>query len=247
MKKVSKPAGLAAAVLSLVCAGSVYADTITAVVGGSAQGGATYVSFDGLTPGQTTPYSSGALTVDFTGNAQTESSGVNNGSASPLLSGNNNLYFGAIYAGGDNTTYLAAGTSGNVPPGSITFNFATAQNYFGLLWGSVDANNTLTFYSGANGTGSVLDTITGTELNALNSVIAQTGYGDIYDAWGTAYVNVDIAAGFESVVATTGTFTFELDNVAYGSNSSVPDVNMTAGLLGGALVGLQMLRRKLFC
>ena len=237
MKNILKSAGLAAAIVSLACVGSVNADTITAVVGGSAQSGANYVTFDSLSGGQTAAYTSGSLTVDFTPNAQTESSGVNNGSASPILSGNNNLYFGSIYSGADNTTYLASGN--NVNSGVLTFNFSTAQNYFGLLWGSVDAGNTLTFYSGANGTGTAIYTITGAGLNAINSVIAQTGYGDIYDSWGTAYVNVDTSAAFESVVATTSTFTFEIDNVAYGSGS-VPDGGATALLLGLGFAGLSL-------
>jgi hypothetical protein len=33
----------------------------------------------------------------------------------------------------------------------------------------------------------VLETITGTDLNTLNNEIAQTGYGDTSDTWGTAY------------------------------------------------------------
>ena len=48
---------------------------------------------------------------------------------------------------------------------------------------------------------------------------------------GTAYVNINTGSPFESVIATTGTTTFEIDNVAYGT-ASVPDGGLTAGLLG---------------
>jgi hypothetical protein len=243
MKRITKSAVLAVAIGSVLGAGMASAQ-VTATVGGSAQASANYVSFDGVTGNSTTPYTSGALTVDFGTDAQTVLTPNTYGSAQPYLSGNNNLNFGSIYNGPDTTTYLTAGIEGpNSSP--ITFNFSTGQNYFGLLWGSVDANNTLTFWSGPNGTGSVLETITGTDLNTLNNEIAQTGYGDTSDTWGTAYVNVDTSTPFESVVASTTTFTFEIDNVAYGS--TVPDGGMTIALLGGAFAGLQALRRKLSC
>jgi hypothetical protein len=35
-----------------------------------------------------------------------------------------------------------------------------------------------------------------------------------------------------------------MDNIAYGDINGVPDGGMTVALLGGALVGLQALRRK---
>jgi hypothetical protein len=224
---------------AILFAGSVKADTITAVVGGSAESGAIYVNFDSLPALQNAPYTSGALTVDFGGASVTADSANTAGSNPPLLSGNNNLYFGSIYSGGDNTTYLADGNQGQ--NGTITFNFSSAQNYFGLLWGSVDANNTLTFYSGLNGTGSVINTVTGAELNTINPVVAQTGFGDQYDPWGTAYANVNTIATFQSVVATTGTFTFEIDNVAYAL-VPVPEpasmgILLLAGLSSLVLIG----------
>jgi hypothetical protein len=40
------------------------------------------------------------------------------------------------------------------------------------------------------------------------------------------------------------TFTFEIDNVTCGSNG-VPDGGMTVGLLGMALLGMSVIRRKL--
>jgi hypothetical protein len=247
---VSLLAGLSVGLVSLLGTGSAFAQ-YTAVIGGSAQSGATYVNFDSATPGSDTSIVSGALTVSFAGNAEAVQgpqavSSTDNYGAPPILSGNNNLNFGSIYSGYDNTPFIDAG---NIPnSGQITFNFSSAQNYFGLLWGSVDANNTLTFYSGANGTGSVIESITGADLVAENSAVASGGtdYGDTFNPWGTAYVNVDTSSAFESVVATSGTFTFEIDNVAYGDyGSSVPDGGMTFGLLGGALVGLRALRRRL--
>ena len=200
------------------------------VIGGNAQSGETYVNFDSLLSGQSSSYATGALTVSFTGNASTVAGNGPFGATDPYLSGNNNEFFEASTpAGYDATTYLQAGdnrigANGAPDNGSIIFSFSVPQTYLGLLLGSIDANNTLTFYAGQNGTGGVVDiagqsSITGSYLNSLNSSI---NIGDYTDANGTAYVNIDSSAPFESVVATTGTTTFEIDNVAY-NNNGVPD------------------------
>jgi hypothetical protein len=250
MKNISKSAGLVAAIVSLVCAGSVNADTVTVVIGGGAQSGANYVNFDSLPGASTASYTSGGLTVSFAGNARTDLAPGANTAAAPWLSVNNNVNFespSALPVGGqaDTTTFLATGN--NSLGGVLTFNFTSAQNYFGLLWGSIDystGNNILKFYSGANGTGSLVSTVTGADLAALNSAIDKnlTSEGS-QDITGTAYVNINTTLGFESVVATSANFTFEMDNIAYGT--SVPDGGMTVGLLGMALVGMSVIRRKL--
>jgi hypothetical protein len=251
MRNFSIPTGLALALVSVACAGSLNAQ-VSAVIGGNAQSGETYVNFDSLLSGQSSSYATGALTVSFTGNASTVAGNGPFGATDPYLSGNNNEFFEASTpAGYDATTYLQAGdnrigANGAPDNGSIIFSFSVPQTYLGLLLGSIDANNTLTFYAGQNGTGGVVDiagqsSITGSYLNSLNSSI---NIGDYTDSNGTAYVNIDSSAPFESVVATTGTTTFEIDNVSY-NNNGVPDGGMTIALLGGTLAGLQALRRKL--
>jgi hypothetical protein len=57
-----------------------------------------------------------------------------------------------------------------------------------------------------------------------------------------------------TLVPGLNTIEFEVYNIsgptgliAYGTATGVPDGGMTAGLLGGALIGLQMLRRRMFC
>jgi len=230
MKGISKSCRQIVVIGLWVCAGSVNADTLSVAIGGEAQSGANYVNFDSLSGGSTASYTSGVLSVSFVGNAQVESSTKNNASASPWLSGNNNVHFESpstlpSSGEGDTTTYIAAGNNGG--GGKATFNFSTAENYFGLVWGSIDgsgptANNVLTFYSGANGTGTVVDTVTGAELVAADPLLDinpftsgfQSGYTGLS---GTAYVNIGTTLSFESIVATSGNFTFEMDNIAYGS------------------------------
>ena len=252
MKNISKSVGLAAAMVALACAGPAFAQ-YTAAIGGGAQSGATYVNFDSLSAGATS-FSSGALTVGFTGNAGTAVSGVDTyASAPPWLSGDNNVFFespSTLPSGGeaDTTPYLFTGSTGG--GGSLTFNFSTPETYFGLVWGSIDLTTTtpddenlLKFYNGST----LIETVTAEDLLAENSAIDNNGTqsGLSTAASGTAYVNIDTPSAFTSVEAATGHFTFEIDNVAYANYSGVPDGGMTVGLLGGALVGLQALHRRL--
>jgi hypothetical protein len=219
--------------------------TGTVQVGGGALPGQTYQSFDSLSPGQTTTFTSGSFSAAFTPNAGEDAPG----SANPVLTGNNNVFFetpSSLTTGGvgDTTPWVATGYAGD--GGTITFNFGASENYLGLLWGSVDYQNGLTFWSGANGTGSIVGSLSGLALEDADLQInggsppteGSTGVN------GTVYVNIDTSAAFESVVASSGYTTFEIDNMAYGT-TCVPDSGMTMTLLGGALVGLQALRRKM--
>jgi hypothetical protein len=252
--KISKSVGLLAAIVSLVCVGSAYALPLTfsggsgnVDIGGGAESGVNYLNFDSVSPGLTGSFSlPGSVNLAISGNqAQTESSANNNASASPWLSGNNNVNFespSTLPVGGaaDDTTYVATGIS---PDGSVVLSFAGTQNYLGLLWGSVDPGNVLTFFSGANGSGSVVATVSGADVGNADGaiVLGPTTINEGID--GTAYVNLYLDSDFQSVGFTSSTLTFEFDNVAYGT--TVPDGGLTITLLGGALVGLQMLRRKL--
>ena len=182
--------------------------SVTGSVGGSPTG-VFKVNFDDLALGSTGGTSTtpnGVIQVSFTGDG-----GVVQGEtvdyARPVLSGGNGLGFGPGGTnqpnGEDSTNYLITGL------GSATLTFNSPQVYFGLLWGSVDASNTLTFYSGNN----VVGTITGADVLALP--IGDQG------VLGTTYVNITSTVPFDRVVATTGIRTFEFDNVAY--NPTNPD------------------------
>ena len=97
----------------------------------------------------------------------------------------------------------------------------------GLLWGSVDTYNTLTFLDGTD----VVGQFTGKDVNKLAN-------GD-QGASGTYYVNINLSDSFTSVVATSSSYAFEFDNVALSSSPlKVPEPG-TVGvfLLGLLLVG----------
>jgi hypothetical protein len=122
-------------------------------------------------------------------------------------------------SGPDPGNYLAA-----EPKGAVTVAFNSQQQYFGLLWGSVDADNTLDFYN--NGT--LTASVTGNQIEA-NANGNQT-------ATGSFVVNVDFSGGasFNSVVATTSMPAFEFNSVAYAATAVpiTPGAVAAAGNLG---------------
>lgn len=78
--------------------------------------------------------------------------------AAPFISDSNGTSFGDLQASGaDQTEYLATGI------GEVTLQLDGYNQYFGLLWGSVDAVNTLSFYDGAT----LLFTFTGHDVDGL--------------------------------------------------------------------------------
>lgn len=166
----------------------------------------------------------GAITsVSYTGTAQFVTGSVDNVYAAPYISGSNGTGFGNAN-GPDDTRYLSTGI------GSVTINFSSDQNYFGLLWGSVDTYNTLTFW--LNGAPTVV--VTGTDVNPVangDQGMNNTFYVNITDLW------------YDKVVLSSTQYAFEIDNIAYGA-LNVPDAGATAALLALSLGCLFFFRRK---
>lgn len=196
---------------------------VTASSGGSALAGASYANFDGL---PATGGTSGGATVSFTGNGAAVTGSSANNYAAPILAGGNNTFFGQAYTGADATTYLSTGSAS----ATLTFNRGPLS-YLGLLWGSVDSGNTLTFFNGSTNVGSV----TGAQLLANNGVASNT----------TVYVNILSNLAFTSVVATSPANSFEFDNVAYGAAVPEPSSLALCGIFGalGTVVARKRARR----
>jgi MYXO-CTERM domain-containing protein len=216
---------------------------------GGAPTGAVRFNFDGLTPGSGSPLittsvdGSTQMRLVFNPQAGVVTGAMSNVYAPPVISGSNGIGFGAgggIQANGATTTpYLTTGSTGAQGFGnaSMTFELPFAAQYFGLLWGSVDTYNTLSFFDGNTLVGS----ITGSQVtpNATGN----------QGASGTFYVNINSTTAFNRVVATSSQFAFEIENVALqrgpgnDPNVTVPTPAALA-LFGLGLLALGALRRR---
>lgn len=209
--------------------------TVGASVGGVPDtAGATLVNFDNLTLGNSSQtVIPGVMSVNFSPDGQVVQ-GSSGQIAEPYLSSGQGAAFGTP-DGPDKTKYL---TSGAVPStADATLTFTSPQNYLGLLWGSVDNYNTLTLLSG--------NTVVGTVLGSQVLTAAGINTSGAQDAAGTAYVNIHSTMGFNKVVATSSSYAFEFDNVAF---SAVPEPST---YIAGALLllpfgfsALRSVRRK---
>ncbi len=215
-------------ILLLALAQASNAIPITADIGGVPTG-TNRVNFDNLSLGSTGGTATGpngSVGVTFASGAQTVTGSVGGQYAAPTLSGDNGLGFGSPDQpnGVDTTPYLSTGV------GSVTLTFGGLQQYFGLLWGSVDTYNTLSFYIG----GSLVGSVTGSDVTSAAN-------GD-QGANGTFYVNINTP--YDKVVATSSSYAFEFDNVAYSPQPvNVPDAGGSLALLGLGLSGLVVARR----
>lgn len=214
---------LVLAVLGLLASPTVRANTITASVGGATLG-SQRVNFDDLvlgTAGGLATGPDGSVAVSFASGGKAVQGALSGKYAAPWLSGGNGTGFGVQPNGVDTTTYLTTGTTGS----SVTLDFgpSASLNYFGLLWGSVDSYNSLSFYNG----NTLLSSVTGTQVWA--------GANGNQGVNGTLYVNIDTSSAFNKVVARSAGYAFEFDNVAY---RSVPDNASTLVLLGLGFIGL---------
>jgi PEP-CTERM motif len=220
--------------------------SVSALVGG-APTGVTYTNFENLhvngiggTPDQTSTSSPtmlnvrGNVGVSYTGNAGAVHGSVSGVYAAPYLSNGNGLLFGNnAISGQDATTFLSTGT------GSVTLTLPGQEMYIGLLWGSVDSFNRLTFYNGSTSDpNNIVGSLTGSDVTA-------SANGD-QSANGTFYVNINSTVRFTSVVASSTSYAFEFDNVAFNATAvSVPEPSTFVVAAFGAM-GLiaYALRRK---
>lgn len=102
----------------------------------------------------------------------------------------------------DSGAYLSAESGA-----PITLSFSKPQDFFGLLWGSIDTYNTLTFFD----KGVAVETLTGSDITANPDGFE--GFG------GSSFVGVS-GLTFDTVVASSTSPAFEFDFV---SSSAVPE------------------------
>ncbi len=165
-----------------------------------------------------------------------------NGAAPAGLTGNYSITTGtaaqlAAAPLGDMTNYLVVpGTTGQLP-GSATLNLASALGNLSFYWGSIDSFNTVSFFSGANGTGTNLGTFGGT------SIAGAPANGNQTDPANNRRVFFNFGGSTaQSIVFTSSQRAFELDDIA---TAAVPEPAIWATLLTGfGMVGFAMRRRN---
>ena len=156
--------------------------------------------------------------------------GTHTEGTAPFYSGSTAAFFGESPAYGyDNSQYVSLGYGG-----TATLSFSTPQNYFGLLWASVDTMNLLTFYDGAY---NVIGTVSAYDLPGI-SIPSGTGVG------GTFYVNINSTIAFSTVIASNPDDAFEFDDVAYAMTVPEPVSGVLFGV-GLCILGFRVIRRQL--
>jgi hypothetical protein len=138
------------------------------------------------------------------------------------FSGSSGLYSGNVKGvtaapwtntGPDKNNYYAA-----EPSGGVTVTYKTPEKYFGMLWGSVDFYNTLSFYQG----NTLVESISGSQI-AANANGSQTANGSYF-----VNFNFNNGTSFDRVVATSSTPAFEFDTIAY-SQTNIPVIGGDGG------------------
>jgi hypothetical protein len=186
-----------------------------------------YANFDNLALGNAGGQTNNDIHVSFTGDAQIVTGFLSGYYAAPYVDGNGGL-FADSETGSDTTHYLSTGI------GSVTLTFTKPQTYLGLLWGSVDLYNHLSFYGADN---QLVATVGGAEVsNAAN--------GD-QGASGSYYVNISGLDPFTTAVFSSDGYAFEFDNVSYDVDppAAVPEP-LTLSIFGTGLASIARMRRR---
>ena len=225
MGKMNRLLAGSVAVLGFAATGAFASPLSVVGVVGGVPTGVSYHNLDNLALGNATQAHANA-TISFTGSAQAVQGSSSGIYAAPYLSNNNGALFGDPNNGPDGTTYLTTGI------GSVTFQLNTPEEYLGLLWGSVDTYNSISFYNGA----SLIGTVTGTDVTAA----ANGNQG----ANGTYYVNIDSSASFDKVVFSSTRYAFEFDNLATNSTPIGVPEPATLALMGLGLAGLGLVASR---
>lgn len=165
---------------------------------------------NGLVGNSTISFGDG--TISFTGKGGVYSGNVTGVSAAPFTA-----------TGPQTSNYFAA-----EPSGAVTISYNNTQRYFGVMWGSVDTYNTLSFYQG----GTLVEQLTG--KNIVNNPTGDQGVKGTY----MVNVNFNNTASFDRVVFGSSTPAFEFNLVAYSATTQAitPTQQLAVGPQSGPTV-----------
>lgn len=169
-----------------------------------------YVTSDPVYFGTQPNASTAAGTISFTTGSSPSGvyQGYSGGPYAPSPTSNNN-------AGASITNDFIAAQAGS----NINFGFNQTEQYFGALWGSMNASNELQFYKGGVLVGTVQVVTKGNKTDLITTVGGTQISSTQVTAENTYYVSVNISGGYDSVVASTGSGGFELGYISYASST----------------------------
>ncbi len=158
--------------------------------------------------------------------------GSGDSAGSIRFSGTSGIYMGnvaGITAAPWTPTGLETGNYFSTQPrGEISINYERTQQYFGIMWGSVDSYNSLAFYNNDR----MVEQVTGRDITR-NPAGNQA-------ATGTYFANFNFAeeSGFNRVVFSSSTPAFEFNMIAYSTQTQAitPKDVAAAGPQGGPQV-----------
>jgi hypothetical protein len=212
--------------------------------------GANPASAVSLTKGGSTPVAGegqytniqGAKTINFNDGIAPSSGEVTYSKTNGIVQGSVDGQYATPF--GDTSKYLTISPTGDKvngkdfagSSGDVTINFASALDYFGFYWGSVDKYNFVDVYSGNN----LLKTFTGADVPGAPANGQQSGSAN------NVYVNLLASQGetFNKVVMRSTSRAFETDNHSY-KVAAVPESSSALSLLAfGALGAGSLIKGK---
>ena len=139
--------------------------------------------------------------------------------------------------GGDDVTHQFGALAANNFNGYATFTLAAPVTSFSLLWGSPSNDDTVSLYTGSNGTGTLIGAVTANDLYA-----AQSAGLPSFSAFGNNNGPGDVFAitssqAIGSAVLSSSQQAFEFGDISAGNAAAVP-LPGTLALFAFALAGL---------
>jgi hypothetical protein len=137
--------------------------------------------------------------------------------------------------GHNGTAYSVLAPGGQVGSATATYNLLANATTFNILWGSPDDYNHIQFWSGANGTGSLLATVSGNNLFCFNN--------NCHDlAWDIVTFSFSGVGSIRLIDDGTAAFEYGLNGVP--SSTPLPGALWLFGTVVAGAAGASRLRRQ---